>query len=130
MSSNFGINHLSLGVIASSTLAGDIITNPLNIQGLSNIGIQIIWPTAGIGTFTLEASNDNPNNITAGGVNDGSLGTWTTVTFTFTKQPNNAADTHLLDLNQLSWSWIRIRYTHTSGTFASFPLFWVSAKAI
>lgn len=111
--------------------AGDLsanLTSPVtDIRYLDNIAIQLIFTGTPTGTFVVQGSLDYMRAFSeeARAVN---AGTWTTITLGSTLAASGAAGNILVDLNQLSFPYIRVVYTRTSGT-GSLDM-WVEGKAV
>ena len=88
--------HLVIGGDMSSS----ITSATTNFQYLDNIGLQLIYTGAPIGTITLEASLDGA--------------TWSTLDVG--PVVVNGAGSDLVTLNQLPYNQMRIKYNKTSGT--------------
>lgn len=96
------------------SLAADIAATPLRIQYLDNVSMQLIVTTSNaVGTFYVQGSLDYA-------VNEGGIvtntGTWTSLTLSPVPTLASANTTILLDLNQLSFPFVRLIYTRVSGT--------------
>lgn len=95
---------------AQSISASFTGATPVNIQYLDNIAIQLnITTSDGIGTFLVQASIDyDPNTHDSGN--------WVNLVLSPSPTVASANNVILLDLNQLSFPWIRVSYSRTSGT--------------
>lgn len=86
-------------------MSGDLTSAVTTIQWLDNICFQLVWTGNPTGTFDLQGSvNYNANT---------GVGTWTSVTLSPAIAAAGTADNALLDLNQLSFPFVRIVYTTT-----------------
>lgn len=113
-------------VINAVTMGGSITGAATNIQYLDNVSVQLIFTGTPTGTFTIEGSlNYSENPYDHSQIN---AGTWTAITLPTTASASGAAGDILIDLNQLSFPWIRIKYTRSSGTGTLDA--YVSAKAV
>jgi hypothetical protein len=87
-----------------------IVSQPINMEDIDNVGLETDWTGTPTGTFSLEASNQydpetNPN------------ATFKAVTLASAPaNPAGSASGWLLDLNQIPFRWVRLRYTNASGT--------------
>lgn len=96
------------------SLGASITGSPIRIEFLDNIAMQIIATNSNaVGTFSVEGSLDC--KFSEGGVVVNS-GTWTAITLSPVPTLASANATILLDLNQLSFPYIRLKYTRVSGT--------------
>lgn len=100
--------------LTSQSLAAGFSSTPTDIRYLDNVSIQLNTTTANaVGTFSVEGSLDYQK-----GQDDASAaansGTWVTIV---SAPPLAGANVNtLLDLNQLSFPYVRVTYTRTSGT--------------
>jgi hypothetical protein len=102
-------------LIASGAMTGtSVITSPaVRIARHDNVSIQCAWTGTPAGSFAVQASLDYQQNP------DGSVanaGTWTNITLPSTPSASGSAGSVVLDLNQLSFPWVRVQYTNTSGS--------------
>jgi hypothetical protein len=80
-----------------------VTTKPVtNIQFLDNIGIQFVWTGTPTGQFFVDVSLDNAN--------------WDTLSITPTILASGSASSAYVDLNQMSATYLRVRYVVTSST--------------
>lgn len=86
------------GDMSSATLTSE----ETEVTYTDNVGISVSWTGDAIGTFAVEASIDGSN--------------WSSLSFSSTPAANGSADTHLLNLNQIPYKSIRLKYTRTSGS--------------
>lgn len=101
-------------VIAATSMTGNITGTPTNIQYLDNVSIQLNFTGTPVGTFTIQGSLDYTQQGIPGVATN--TGNWITITLPATASASGAAGNILLDLNQLSFPWIRIVYTVSSST--------------
>lgn len=83
------------------------------IQWLDNIGIQLTWTGAAVGTFAVEVSADYAQDIEG---NVQVAGNWTALSLSPAPVAAGVANTIYVDINGISAPWIRIKYTKTSST--------------
>jgi len=111
-------------VITAGDMSANVTGPATNISYLDNVAMQLNFTGTPTGTFSVEGSLDhkeyNGQIVNAGNFIPLSLAT--------TPVASGAAGQILLDLNQLSFPYIRIVYTRTSGT-GSLDAF-ISAKAV
>lgn len=89
-----------------------ITSSVTDIRYLDNVSIQCIFTGTPTGSFALEGSLDYYK--INGAVQN--TGTWTPITLSSTPAASGSAGNILLDLNQLSFPYIRVVYTKLSGT--------------
>jgi hypothetical protein len=86
-------------------------TPPSNLDLYDNVSYQVVWTGTPVGTIQVDVSNDyNPQLNT---------GTWTDITAQLTPPPVNpsgSAGNHAIDLHQLPFAYVRLRYVHASGS--------------
>lgn len=107
--------------------AGDMSTLSVtsaitNIQTLDNVGIQLEWTGAPVGSFQIQVSADHAQDEFGNVTN---AGQWIPLTLSYlsgssivTAQsvPTTVGSPIYLDLNQLSAPWIQVVYTGASGS--------------
>jgi len=101
-------------VITNGDMSQATLTSKVTgIQYMDNIPIQLNFTGTPTGTFavqgSLDYSQDFQGNVT-------SVGNWVPLVLSPSPAATGAAGSILLDLNQLSFPWIRVVYTKTSGT--------------
>ncbi len=97
-------------VIDAGVMTGtDVLTSaPTNIRGIDNVSYQMAWTGTPTGTFSFEVSNTSTS---------GTDGTWTVLTLaTSPTNPAGSASNTGVDLNQLSFKWVRMKYTNSGST--------------
>lgn len=106
--------------ITSGDMTGSLTSLVTHLLFKDNVSIQLVWTGTPTGTFAVQGSVDY--NQQAG------TGTWTAITLNPAPAASGSADNALLDLNQLSFPYIRVVYTavSSSGTLQC----WISAKAL
>lgn len=101
-------------IATDQSLAANFTTTPTIVRNLDNVAYQINVETSdSTGTFTVEASldyaiNDVTNVQTASG-------SWVTLPAGGSGIVNAADDTILVNLNQLPFNAVRLRYTSGSA---------------
>jgi hypothetical protein len=94
--------------IAAGDMSGSLTSKVSDISGFDNVAVQLVWTGTPTGTFAVQGSLDyNPQLAT---------GTWTALTLSSSPAAAGSASNVLLDLNQLSFPWIRVVYTAVSGS--------------
>lgn len=109
-------------LLVAQSLGASFSSVPVNIQYLDNTTVQLIFTGSPVGTFSIEGSVNHAANAITGV--ETVAGTWTPIT----SSAVSAAGDILFDLNQLSFPWIRVSYTRTSGTGSVEG--YISAKAV
>lgn len=110
-------NSFSFKVASAQSMATSFVTPATVIRNLDNDAYQInITTTNSVGTFSVEASLDYTIDETTGHVSN--AGNWVTLNLAGGSPSAAAAnDSILIDLNQLSFEAIRLRYTSSvAGT--------------
>lgn len=102
-------------LVDAVSMAASFTSTPLNIQWLDNVAIQCnITTSDAIGPVYIQGSLD----YSPGGAGHpiANAGNWVTLTLSPQPAAAGANDTILFDLNQLSFPYVRISYSRTSGT--------------
>lgn len=102
-------------VISSGSMTGTaVITSAATfIQYLDNISIQLVWVGAAVGTFDVQGSLDHTESPLGNVTN---AGTWTSITLTPAPAAAGSSSNILINMDQLSFPWIRVVYTNSSST--------------
>lgn len=95
-------------LLVDGDMSGSLLTNLVDVSYTDNVGIQLNFTGTPVGTFAVEGSIDYDDHL--------STGNWSSLTFSSTPSAAGAADVHLLNLNQLPYKKIRVRYTRSSGS--------------
>lgn len=107
--------------LANQTMAStNVLTSAITeITRKDNIAYELSWTGTPTGTFTVQGSiSYNPGNPQSGG--GANAGVWTTITVT--DQNGNAPAAAgapgqvLMNLNELSFPYIRVQYTNSTGS--------------
>ena len=94
-------------------MAGNLTSDVTNIQFLDNVAIQVNMTSAdGVGTVIVEGSVDHLEDSQGNVSNEG---TFVDLNLGLTIAAG-APDNFLIDVNQASFPYIRVRYARTSGT--------------
>ena len=108
----------SYKVASAQSLAATFTTNPTVINYLDNIAYQINATASGSsGTFTVQGSIDY--KIEEPGTQVINPGNWVDLTLSGTPSLSGTDDTILINLNQLPFAAVRLKYTSSvagSGT--------------
>lgn len=89
-------------LIVNESMATSITSPSIEIQWLDNVCVQLVWTGTPTGTFSVEGSLDQVS--------------WAALILNPTISAAGSADNALIDLNQLSFPYIRVVYTASSGT--------------
>jgi len=92
-------------------MGASITSAVTSIQNVDNVGVQLDFTGAPVGTFAIQVSADYAQDQN-GNVLD--AGHW--IALPVSAAAAGAANDIYFDLNQLSAPWIRVVYTRTSGT--------------
>jgi hypothetical protein len=102
--------------INAGDMSGNLTSPSTNIQFLDNIGIQLLFPGAvASGQFFIDASLDNVN--------------WSTLDIIPGMVASDPDGQILIDMNNMSFSHIRIRYVAVPGDVGSLTAF-IEGKSI
>lgn len=89
-------------VVTNQTMASAITSLPTVVLGMDNASYQVTYSGSPVGAFTVESSNDGAS--------------WSALVFSTTVDTTTASSPFLINLNQLPYAQIRLRYTPTSGS--------------
>lgn len=98
----------------SVSMAATSVTPATNTFQLNLLSYTAAWTGTPTGTFTVEACNDaqfDPN-----GAYIANTGSWDTIVLSTTPAATGAAGSALVSIAQLSFAFVRLRYTASSGT--------------
>lgn len=107
-------NLLKFQNITNGDMSQATVTSAVTcIQWLDNIGIQLTWTGAAVGTFAVEVSidhaQDSEGNVTV-------AGNWTALSLSPAPAASGTGSTIYIDINQTSAPYMRVKYTKTSST--------------
>lgn len=105
----FQYHNIVNGNMASATITSAVT----NIEFLDNIGLQLVFTGAPVGSFAVQVSASYDQDSLGNVLN---AGTWTAITLTPAPIASGAGGDIYIDINQTSSPWIRVVYTKTSGT--------------
>lgn len=95
-------------IITDADMSVPIVSSVTNIQFLDNVSIQLVFTGTPTGIFTVSGSLDyNPSTGT---------GSFTALTLDPNPATAGAPNSILIDMNQLSFPYIRVSYAVTSGS--------------
>lgn len=96
--------------MSQATLTSTIV----DIRYMDNVAIQLNFTGTPTGTFDVQGSVDH--NVSDPSETVSAAGSWVSLTLTPAPVASGAASSVLLDLNQLSFPFIRVVYTKTGST--------------
>lgn len=105
-------NQVTYKVATAQSLAADFISTPTWVKYLDNAAYQIIPTGTPTGEFFVEASVDYDVNEAGVVTNPGH---WDTLPLSVALTQTGTAEDILVNLNQLPFTAIRVRYAYTSG---------------
>lgn len=111
-------------IISAESMGADITGPATNIQWLDNIAIQLNFTGTPTGDFKIQGSSDH-QEVNGVVTNEGN---WVDITLSPSPAAAGAANQILINMNLLSFPFIRIFYDRTSGTGSLDA--WISGKAI
>lgn len=101
-------------IVTSGSMAGNLTSAVTDITKIDNVGIQLIFTGTPTGEFFVDGSlNYSPAN---NGAKLANAGDWVAIDLPSSALAAGSASSILLDLNQLSFPNIRVRYVRSSGT--------------
>lgn len=103
-------------ILTDQSLAADFVTDPTVINYLDNIAYQInVLTSDSTGTFIVQASVDY--KVSTPGTQIANPGNWVDLPLSGTPVVSGADDSILINLNQLPFSAVRLKYvSDTAGT--------------
>ena len=93
--------------------AASITSKVTNIERADNIGLQFNFTGTPVGVFSVEVSIDFAQDYLGNVTN---AGNWVPVTLDPVPVASGSAGSVYLDLHLVSFPWIRVVYTKTSGS--------------
>lgn len=103
----------NIPIISAASIAVDANSNPIPMEQEEMCAIQAVWTGTPVGNFTIEVSCDD-GALTPSGVPTG-ITNWSTYTGSTVAAGGADGDFTWL-IADLPVKWIRLKYTHTSGT--------------
>lgn len=101
-------------IISSGDMSQSSLTSTVtNIQYMDNICISLVWTGSPTGTFAVQGSLDHQQDALGNII---TAGNWIALGLSPNPAATGSAGSTLIDLNQLSFPYIRVVYTKTSGT--------------
>lgn len=89
-------------LMTDGDMSGNLTSDAVDVTYTDNVGFQLSFTGTPTGTFSCEGTIDETN--------------WSALSFSSTPQAVGSADTHLLNINQIPYKKLRVKYTRTSGT--------------
>ena len=105
----------SVVLLTNADMTGDFTSTGINLISIYAYSIQAHWTTGSspIGTFKLQASDDSGDNGSGQGVSQPTI--WTDV-LDSSQAVSGGPGSILYDVTACGYRWIRLVYTHTSGS--------------
>lgn len=100
-------------VVTNGSLAADLTSDVIEIRNQDNVGIQLNWTGTPTGDFVVEISIDYQEDSLG---NVLSAGNWIELPLSPAITAAGSADQAYIDLNQMSASYVRVRFIWASGT--------------
>lgn len=99
---NIVSNYAQFGTAGCNLATASTTSNVTEVQYMDNIGIVINWTgTSPVGAVTIQVSNDQL--------------TWDDLDFGNTIDVSGNTGTHIIEITQLPFSYLRAKYTKSSG---------------
>lgn len=103
---------------ASMSGTATITSSVSSIKYTDNISVQFNWTGIPTGTFAIQGSIDYSPGVPQGG-GPANPGNWNSITLSpVPTAAGSGSFTYLLDLNELSFPWLRAQYTNSSASGA------------
>jgi len=113
-------------IIDAGDMSQSSITSAVtNITYLDNVCIELVFTGSPVGTFSVQGSLDHQQDALGNII---TAGNWVSLTLSPAPVASGSADQIVIDLNQLSFPYIRVVYTKTSGTGTLNG--WIGAKML
>lgn len=104
-----------VAVFSAQSMASSLNSPAVEIKLQDNIGVQLKWTGAPVGTLGVQVSSDYLEDSQGNILN---AGNWVSLPLSPAITAAGAPDDAYIDLNQLSAMYVRVTYTRTSGTGA------------
>lgn len=109
-----GKNMQPIHLQTDASMATSLTSNPVPIMYEDSVAVQLNFTGTPTGTFQIQGSVDyNPGGPLGPSANSGN---WANLTLSPVPTAAGAPDTILIDMYGLSFPYIRVVYTRTSGT--------------
>lgn len=110
-------NNFKFRIVKDKDLGAsfDTFANPSYIEDIDNVGIALFWAIAAspVGQFEVWVSND-PGVADPAAVNQKPVN-WVKLDFGATITIDSSQQSHVINMTQLSYTWMAIKYISTSG---------------
>jgi hypothetical protein len=100
-------------IITNGAMTGSITSPVIETKLQDNIGFQLNWTGAPVGSFSAQVSMDHRQDSFGNVTN---AGNWITLPLDPAITASGTSDIAYIDLNQLSAPYVRIVYNFTSGS--------------
>lgn len=100
-------------VLNAASMATSLTSAVVPITGQDNIGIQLHWTGAPVGTFDFQISSNHLQDSQGAVIQ---AGNWISLPLDPAIAAVGAPDEAYVDLNQMSAQYVRVVYTRTSST--------------
>lgn len=100
-------------VINAASMATSLTSAIVPVSGQDNIGFQLHWTGAPVGTFDFQISSNHMQDSQGAVIQ---AGNWISLPLDPAIVAAGAPDEAYVDLNQMSAQYVRLVYTRTSGT--------------
>jgi hypothetical protein len=112
-----GSPQLNYKVITDGDMSGDVVSSVINVSKSDTASVQLVWTGTPAGTFSIQGSLDYRGpDVTVNRTEPPNSGTWTSLDLDPVPTAAGVADSWLIDLQSLSFPYIRIVYTFVGST--------------
>ena len=100
----------SYSILNNVLMTGNQTSGAVQVPYLDNIGLQAVWTgTTPVGALVVECTEDDTTNTLI-------TSTWTALDFGSAISVSGNSGNHIINMNQLPYKAVRVRYVFTSGT--------------
>jgi hypothetical protein len=102
-----------VAIFTATAMTSSLTSVIVEIRNQDNIGIQLHWTGAPVGTFTVQISSDHLQDA------EGNVqvpGNWVSLVLSPAITASGTPDDAYIDLNQMSAQYVRVLYNFTSGS--------------
>lgn len=89
-------------LMVDGDMSGSLISDAVDVTYTDNVGFQLTFTGTPTGVFSCQGTIDEVN--------------WSSLTFSTTPTADGGDDVHLLNINQIPYKKLRIRYSPMMGT--------------
>lgn len=100
-------------IFVNANMGGVLTSRPVYVQYLDNISVQLVFTGNPSGRFQVQGSADHEADWLGNVIVEG---TWVGMTLDPIPVASGSADTILIDINQISFPYIRVYYEFLSGS--------------